>query len=165
MDPGVSIDDVQSNDSVSEILSEVACEEDKALIVDVLNAIRACRQPDRLCTSWTVSPLDGTGYTLLAYLPRPQQQHVEVTHDDINIIESVNLLRVRVGVAQFAQGNWALKIRITSHTAPVSFSTYDTTRVTVRRVLLGGGNVGAIGRLMSSASGSKRRRAPSVTGD
>ena len=70
MDPGVSIDDVQSNESVSEILSEVACDEDRALIMDVLNAIRACRQPDRLCTSWTVSPLDGTGYTMLAYLPR-----------------------------------------------------------------------------------------------
>ena len=100
----------------------------------------------------------------MSYPPsRPQHQHVEVTHDDINIIESVNLLRVRVGVAQFAQGNWALKIRITSHASPVSFSTYDTTRVTVRRVLLGGGGMGAIGRLMSvgSATTNKRRRVPS----
>lgn len=100
--PGLSLDP-HGDEAISEILSEVACDEDRMLIMDVLNAIRVCRHPDRLCTSWTVSPLDGTGYTLLAYLPRAQSQHVEVTHDDINLVESVNLLRVRVGVAQFAQ--------------------------------------------------------------
>lgn len=100
------------------------CEEDKRLIMDVLAVIRVIREPDRLCTTWTVSPMDATGYTLMAYLPRPGQKNhvVEVTHDDISMIESVNIMRVRVGVVQFpsgAAGTWALKIRITSHRCPV----------------------------------------------
>lgn len=122
--------------------------------MDVLQAIKMCRDPDTLCTSWTVTP-SSTGYTLVAYLPRAadarggggQQQTVEVTHDDINLIESVNMLRVRVGVAQFPQGTWGLKIHVTGHASPVSFVSYDTTRFSVRRVMLssshgGGGWLG-----------------------
>ena len=119
-------------------------QEDKRLIMDVLAVIRVIRNPDRLCTTWTVSPMDGTGYTLMAYLPKPGQHHpVEVTHDDISMIESVNIMRVRVGVVQFpvvvgAAATWALKIRITSHRCAVTYSTYDALRVNVRRVLLTG---------------------------
>ena len=96
------------DDDIQALLSEVVSEEDKALITDVIGIIRVCREPDRLCTSWTVSPIDATGYTLMAYLPRAQQQYVEVTHDDINMIECVNPMRIRVGVVQFPQGKLPL---------------------------------------------------------
>lgn len=67
---------------------------------------------------------------------------MQVTHDDIHLIESVNSFRVRVGVAQFAHGSgggapsWGLRVRITSHLSAVSFSTYDPVRIGVRRSLL-----------------------------
>lgn len=137
-------DDGEGGDNtIRPLLTEVVCEEDKRLIMDVLAVIRVIREPDRLCTTWTVSPMDATGYTLMAYLPRPGQKNhvVEVTHDDISMIESVNIMRVRVGVVQFpsgAAGTWALKIRITSHRCPVTYSTYDALRVNVRRVILTG---------------------------
>ena len=123
-----------NDEDILPLLNEVVCEEDKRLIIDVLGVIRTCRSPDRLCTSWTVSPIDSTGYTLLAYLPKAQSQYVEVTHDDINMIECVNALRVRVGIVQFPQGGtWAIKVRITSHTSPVSMTTYNITRLNVKR--------------------------------
>lgn len=86
-----SVDD----ENIQSLLTEVVCEEDKLLITDVINVIKVCREPDRLCTSWTVSPIDGTGlYTLMAYLPKANStQYVEVTHDDINMIECVNPMR------------------------------------------------------------------------
>ena len=157
---------VSQCDLLTIILSHFV-KQDKALIMDVLGVIRICRDPDRLCTTWTVSPIDGTGYTLMAYLPRAQQQHVEVTHDDINMIECVNPMRIRVGVVQFPQGTWALKVRITSHTAPVSFTTYDAVRVNVRRSLLGGGGSRSIGGWVKSLVGggggrvAKRQRTAS----
>lgn len=140
---------MDDDSSMSQILTEVASEEDRQLLMDVLQAIKVCRDPDTLCTSWTVTP-NSTGYTLVAYLPRAadarggggQQQIVEVTHDDINLIESVNMLRVRVGVAQFPQGTWGLKIHITGHASPVSFVSYDTTRFSVRRAMVAGGGRG-----------------------
>lgn len=128
----------QSGDSHL-LLSEVRLPEDRQLIADVLNAIKACRQPYNLCTSWTVQPMTD-GYILTAYLPRPTQQlqSVEVTHDDLHLIECINLLRVRVGVAAFAQGTWGLKIHITSHGSPVSFCMYDPVRVRAKRALVAG---------------------------
>lgn len=59
---------VETTQMVS-LLSEVDCDEDKQLIMDVLHAIKMCRSPDTLCTSWTVTP-SSTGYILVAYLPR-----------------------------------------------------------------------------------------------
>lgn len=56
-------------DDILSLLTEVVCDEDKQLIVDVLQAIKICRSPDSLCTSWTVTPRS-TGYVLVAYLPR-----------------------------------------------------------------------------------------------
>ena len=73
-----------TDDDTESLLTEVDCEEDKYLIMDILCAIKMCRSPDTLCTSWTLIPCS-TGYTLVAYLPRAQQQ-IEVTHDDINMI-------------------------------------------------------------------------------
>lgn len=129
------------------LLSAVSCAEDKLLIIDVLNAIRMCRgHPNTgapsLCTSWSVHPVGNTGYILTAYLPlgKADDGHshgiVEVTHDDLSMIESVNLLRVRAGVAHLNTDTWALRIHITSHKAPVSFTVHDTLRFTQRRSLL-----------------------------
>lgn len=139
----------------STLLSAVTCAEDKILIIDVLNAIRMCRHPHgQLCTSWSVHPSSGgNGYILTAYLPMPSSPAtkssnaagstniggnnvVEVTHDDLGMIESVNLLRVRAGVAHLNADTWALRIHITSHKAPVSFTVHDTLRFTQRRSLL-----------------------------
>lgn len=124
------------------LLREVTCEEDRFLIMQVLQAIRSCRrEPDLLCTSWTVTP-SNTGYVIIAYLARPTHPAAaaaEVTHDDMNLIEAVNILRVRVGVVLYQHGPWGLKISITGHRSAVSFSTYDsfcTTRLAVRRTLL-----------------------------
>lgn len=58
-----------NGDDILSLLTEVVCDEDKQLIVDVLQAIKICRSPDSLCTSWTVTPRS-TGYVLVAYLPR-----------------------------------------------------------------------------------------------
>lgn len=120
------------------LLSEVHLPEDRQLILDVLGAVRACRQPHQLCTSWTVTPTGADGYVILAYLPKPTQQlhAVEVTHDDMHLIECVNLLRVRVGVACLASQQWALKIHVTGHRAPVSLCMYDPIRVRAKRALV-----------------------------
>lgn len=157
------------SDHVTPLLAEVVCAEDKQLIVDILHSIRMCRSPDTLCTSWTVTP-SSTGYTLIAYLPRLKEHQVEVTHDDINMIECVNALRVRVGVAQFPQGTWGLKIHVVSHTKPISFSTYDTMRINVRRAMVnpeGRSNwMGTIlsgwvqGRSSSETNYKRRKREP-----
>lgn len=111
----------------SSLLSAVSCTEDKLLIMDVLNAIRMCRHPHaELCTSWSVLPNNtGTGYTLTAYLPKYDGNVIEITHDDINLIEAVNLLRVRVGVAQLNAETWALRVHLTSHKASTT-TTYFT---------------------------------------
>lgn len=158
--PTTGVDDEET------LLTEVDCEEDRCLILDVLRAIKMCRRPDPLCTSWTLIPCS-TGYTLVAYLPRPQQhqQHqIEVTHDDINIIECVNMLRVRVGVAQFPQGTWGLKVHITSHTAAVSFTTYDSMRINVRRAMVTGDRKGWLGTMIGGwvqgPNVAKRKRVP-----
>lgn len=126
-----------------ELLSAVSCAEDKLLIIDILNAIRMCRHPHgQLCTSWSVHPTS-TGYILTAYLPKPVSSSptcstVEVTHDDLSMIESVNLLRVRVGVAHLNADTWALRVHITSHKSPVSFTVHDTLRFTQRKSLIWG---------------------------
>lgn len=178
----------EKDDDMANLLSEVTCVEDKSLILDVLHAIRICRHPESLCTSWTVTPTS-TGYTLIAYLPKPtgkvaMSAPVEITHDDINLIECVNNLRVRVGVAMFpssssvsssisnkktenkmmtassnlnnthstskegndnsnnnssnpgCSNNWGLKICITSHLIPVTFSQYDTVRFSSKRMMV-----------------------------
>jgi uncharacterized membrane protein YgcG len=128
-------------DSNSQLLSAVTCTEDRILIIDVLNAIRMCRHPhSHLCTSWSVVPSGNHNYMLTAYLPEPKHTSssnlVEVTHDDLSLIQSVNLLRVRVGVAHLNADTWALRIHITGHRAPVSFSVHDTLRFTQKRSLL-----------------------------
>ncbi len=157
MEANQSLEDGDDQD-IQSLLTEVVCEEDKLLITDVIGIIKVCREPDRLCTSWTVSPMDGTGYTMIAYLPRAVNQgHVEVTHDDINMIECVNPMRVRVGVVQFPQGTWALKVKITSHTAPISFTTYDAVRVNVRKSILN--NTGSwLGSLFGAGKSPKKRQ-------
>ena len=136
-----------NNNTTTPLLSAVNCTEDKLLIIDVLNAIRMCRQPHgQLCTSWSVHPC-GNGYILTAYLPTPNSNNnskvdvnnnniIEVTHDDLSMIESVNLLRVRAGVAHLNADTWALRIHITSHKSPVSFTVHDTLRFTQRRSLI-----------------------------
>jgi hypothetical protein len=145
MDPSQEEDeDTTSRNKKKDLLGEVSCDEDKHLIMDVLNVIKMCRHPDKLCTSWTVSPCP-MGYTLVAYLPRSTAlNQVEVTHDDINSIESVNIFRVRVSIAQFFHNassspvSWGLKIHITSHRSPVSFTTYDPVKINVKRMMLNG---------------------------
>lgn len=131
-----------SSSSGGSLLAAVSCAEDRLLIMDVLNAIRMCRHPHtQLCTSWSVHPNQaGTGYTLTAYLPKydPATSPVEVTHDDLSLIESVNLLRVKVGVCQLNAETWALKVHIASHKAPISFTVHDTMRFTKRKSLLVG---------------------------
>lgn len=176
MQDGDDDEDVETNNL--NLLSEVTCPEDKSLILDVLHAIRICRKPESLCTTWTVTPVS-TGYILVAYLPKPTGSKagmcapVEITHDDINLIESVNNLRVRVGVAMFPSGlssssasaasnptsqknveglvfggaNWGLKISITSHLVPVTFSRYDTIRFSNKRMMM-----------MTTACSNKERR-------
>ncbi len=130
----------EKHDPKSSLLAAVSCAEDRILIIDVLNAIRMCRHPHgQLCTSWSVLPCK-TGYTLTAYLPKPStasaQGAIEVTHDDFSMIQSVNLMRVRVSVAHLNADTWALQIHITSHRSPVSFTVHDTLRFTQRRSIV-----------------------------
>lgn len=144
------------------LLSAVSCEEDRALVLDVLAAIKACRHPEQLCVSWSVSPVTG-GYMITAYLPPPSSSKgstMEITHDDLGMIESVNLLRVRAGVAHLTQDSWGLKIRITGHKSPVSYTTYDTLRFTQRRFSLWGGLASTVPALTSLAG-----RGASTIGD
>ena len=146
MDEGRDEDDCLSSSGKtnknSPLLAAVSCAEDRLLIVDVLNAIRMCRHPHgQLCTSWSVHPTK-TGYTLTAYLPKPTQDTylgnhmVEVTHDDLNLIQSVNLMRVRIGIAHLNADTWALQVHITGHRSPISFTVHDTMRFTQRRAML-----------------------------
>jgi hypothetical protein len=153
--------------TVLPLLTEVGCDEDKFLIVDVINAIRMCRDPDVLCTTWTCVP-SATGYTVIAYLPRPGPQHqepVEVTHDDIAMIECVNVLRVRVGVACLPQGTWALKVHITGHSSAVSFTAYDSVRIRARRSIWSADSgilhriASAMGWGAAGGNGGSRKRA------
>lgn len=137
------------------LLSAVSSEEDRAIILDVLSAIKACRQPDQLCVSWSVAPVS-SGYIITAYLPKPSSNrgsNLEITHDDLGMIESVNLLRVRAGVAHLSADTWGLRIHITGHKTPVSYTTYDTLRFTQRRMSLWGA-LPALGRSISGMTSS-----------
>lgn len=151
------------NGEDDELLGQVQLPEDRQLILDVLGAIRACRQPHQLCTSWVLN-IVGDGFVLNAYLPRPtqQQQTVEVTHDDLSLIESVNIMRVRVGVASFAQGQWGLKIHITGHHAPLSFCMYDPVRIRAKRTVLREGDThwSWLSGLVKTVGSSKNNKRP-----
>lgn len=76
-----------------------------------------------------------------------------------------------MGVAQFPQGTWGLKIYIASHTTPVSFSTYDTLRINVRRAMVNpdGAARNWLGSILTgwmtggTENSKKRKRVPSAS--
>jgi hypothetical protein len=54
-----NISQIGNEAQMAPLLSAVSCEEDRGLVLDVLAAIKACRQPEQLCVSWSVSPAAG----------------------------------------------------------------------------------------------------------
>eukprot|EP00961_Rhodomonas_salina_P220338 2979005-Rhodomonas_salina.1 len=99
-----AIERIHESEKVVEIeqptLDEVP-EDDRAIVQNVLYAILACKHPDRLCTSWSVS-CTNTQYVITALLP---ESDWDVSLVDLELVQSVSPLRIVSVALVFQSGN------------------------------------------------------------
>ena len=107
-------------------------QEDRVLVRNVIYMLHACKHPDRLCVSWTVSNTRN-GYDVTGFMDPAKD--FEVWKEDLELIAQVDPLRVQSISIRKSGETPQILIRVLSKSEPVMLTELDVVTVHKRRRL------------------------------
>jgi hypothetical protein len=107
-------------------------QEDRILVRNVIYMLHACKHPDRLCVSWTVSNTRN-GYDVTGFMDPAKD--FEVWKEDLELISQVDPLRVQSISIRKSGETPQILIKVLSKSEPVMITELDVVTVHKRRRL------------------------------
>jgi hypothetical protein len=107
-------------------------QEDRVLVRNVIYMLHACKHPDRLCVSWTVSNTRN-GYDVTGFMDPAKD--FEVWKEDLELIAQVDPLRVQSISIRKSGETPQILIKVLSKSEPVMLTELDVVTVHKRRRL------------------------------
>jgi hypothetical protein len=107
-------------------------QEDRILVRNVIYMLHACKHPDRLCVSWTVSNTRN-GYDVTGFMDPAKD--FEVWKEDLELIAQVDPLRVQSISIRKSGETPQILIKVLSKSEPVMLTELDVVTVHKRRRL------------------------------
>ena len=105
-------------------------QEDRILVRNVIYMLHACKHPDRLCVSWTVSNTRN-GYDVTGFMDPAKD--FEVWKEDLELIAQVDPLRVQSISIRKSGETPQILIKVLSKSEPVMLTELDVVTVHKRR--------------------------------
>ena len=105
-------------------------QEDRVLVRNVIYMLHACKHPDRLCVSWTVSNTRN-GYDVTGFMDPAKD--FEVWKEDLELIAQVDPLRVQSISIRKSGETPQILIKVLSKSEPVMLTELDVVTVHKRR--------------------------------
>ena len=109
-------------------------QEDQTLVRNVIYLLHACRHPERLCTSWSVTTArTGGGYEVTGLLD--SSKDFEVFKEDMDMLKLADPLRVQSISIRRTGGTSQIVIKVLSKDEPVMMTELEVLTVQKRRKL------------------------------
>jgi len=107
-------------------------QDDRVLVRNVLYVLHACKHPERMCTSWSVTNTrSGNGYEIIGLVD--QSKDYEIHKEDLDLIETVDALRVQAISFRKAGDALQLVVRVLSKSEPVMMTELQVTGLQRKR--------------------------------
>jgi len=107
-------------------------QDDRTLVRNVLYVLHACKHPERLCTSWSVTNTrTGNGYDVIWLID--QSKDYEIFKEDLDLIKLTDTLRVQSISLRKSGDALQIVIRILSRSEPIMMTELEVMSIQKKR--------------------------------
>lgn len=107
-------------------------QDDRTLVRNVLYVLHACKHPERLCTSWSVTNTrTGNGYDVIGLIERSKDY--EIFKEDLDLIKLTDTLRVQSISLRKSGDALQIVIRILSRSEPIMMTELEVMSIQKKR--------------------------------
>jgi hypothetical protein len=107
-------------------------QDDRTLVRNVLYVLHACKHPERLCTSWSVTNTrTGNGYDVIGLID--QSKDYEIFKEDLDLIKLTDTLRVQSISLRKSGDALQIVIRILSRSEPIMMTELEVMSIQKKR--------------------------------
>jgi hypothetical protein len=113
-------------------------QEDRTLVRNVIYILHACKHPERLCMSWSVTNARaGSGYEITGLLD--PSKDFEIFKDDLDLIKQADPLRVQPISIRKTGDTSQIVIRVLARSEPIMMTELEVFTMQKKRKLVDGG--------------------------
>ena len=107
-------------------------QDDRVLVRNVLYILHACKHPERLCTSWSVTNMrTGAGYEIIGLID--QSKDYEIFKEDFDLIKLADTLRVQSISIRKSGDALQIVIRVLSKSEPIMMTELEVMSIQKKR--------------------------------
>jgi hypothetical protein len=107
-------------------------QDDRTLVRNVLYVLHACKHPERLCTSWSVTNTrTGNGYEVIGLID--QSKDYEIFKEELDLIKLTDPLRVQSISLRKSGDALQIVIRILSRSEPIMMTELEVMSIQKKR--------------------------------
>ena len=107
-------------------------QDDRTLVRNVLYVLHACKHPERLCTSWSVTNTrTGNGYDVIGLID--QSKDYEIFKEELDLIKLTDPLRVQSISLRKSGDALQIVIRILSRSEPIMMTELEVMSIQKKR--------------------------------
>jgi hypothetical protein len=107
-------------------------QDDRVLVRNVLYLLHACKHPERMCTSWSVTNMrSGAGYEIIGLID--QSKDYEIFKEDMDLINLSDPLRVKSISIRKSGDALQMVIRVLSKSEPIMMTEMQVVGIQKKR--------------------------------
>ena len=107
-------------------------QDDRVLVRNILYLLHACKHPERMCTSWSVTNMrSGTGYEVIGLIDHTKDY--EIFKEDLDMIKLADPLRVQSISIRKSGDALQIVIRVLSKSEPIMMTELEVVSIQKKR--------------------------------
>lgn len=107
-------------------------QDDRVMVRNILYLLHACKHPERMCTSWSVTNMrNGTGYEIIGLID--QSKDYEIFKEDLDLIKLADTLRVQSISLRKSGDALQIVIRVLSKSEPIMMTELEVVSIQKKR--------------------------------
>ena len=107
-------------------------QDDRVMVRNILYLLHACKHPERMCTSWSVTNMrNGTGYEIIGLID--QSKDYEIFKEDLDLIKLADTLRVQSISLRKSGDALQIVIRVLSKSEPIMMTEMEVVSIQKKR--------------------------------
>jgi hypothetical protein len=107
-------------------------QDDRVLVRNILYLLHACKHPERMCTSWSVTNMrSGSGYEIIGLID--QSKDYEIFKEDLDLIKLADNLRVQSISIRKSGDALQIVIRVLSKSEPIMMTELEVMSIQKKR--------------------------------
>jgi hypothetical protein len=107
-------------------------QDDRVMVRNILYLLHACKHPERMCTSWSVTNMrNGTGYEIIGLID--QSKDYEIFKEDLDLIKLTDTLRVQSISLRKSGDALQIVIRVLSKSEPIMMTELEVVSIQKKR--------------------------------